>query len=288
MSRLALGRIGLKLVALGVGAIGLPVIAAASTTAAASPKALPTATTAVQPMLSVLSSQRSLAPNGPLGQAPVTKYKWLLQEDITGNPHQYPDTSHPETLPAAQQPSATQIDLCHPVIPAGYPSPYPYGNPNFPNGCNWPSIHLTHNAPIVTSGDQSDWGSALSISGMGPTDVAGRPCGIGTPNVAFSSVDCAGLPAATRQHKNLPAGKYIVSVMADGFEIGGVRFSVPMTTDDTVHVELNPGPMPLGTLQILAFSDMAPTGGAYAAETDPVLAGFTAHLTDFTDSVTQD
>jgi len=33
---------------------------------------------------------------------------------------------------------------------------------------------------------------------------------------------------------------------------------------------------------------MAPTGGAFAAETESGLAGFTAQIADFTDQVTQD
>ena len=293
MSRLALGRMGLKLVAVGMFALGLPITGLTATATVAQAASSTTST----PKLSVVSALNSLAgaAGAPKGGDAVTKYKWILQEDPTvdghSTPYSYPQTNNPESLPLGQQPSAANPDLCHPIIPAGYPSPYPNGNPSYPQGCNWPSVNTAHNAPIVTQGDNSDWSLSQIISGVGPTDVAGRVCGTS----GYDPTDCAaagwtpadGIPS--RVSKPLPAGNYIISVMADGYEIGGTRFQIPfVSTDDTLKVKLNPGPLPLGTLQILAFDDMAPTGGAYAAETESGLAGFKPQLTDFTDQVTQD
>jgi hypothetical protein len=286
MSRSALGRTGLKLMALGMAVLGLPLVEATASTAAVSlPRAL-NATEQYQPRLSVKPSMTSLAGVGAPNPAnEISTFKWVLQEDPTVDGHSTAYTAPATNDAATLAAFAPATDPCHPIIPTTATNPYPNGNPNFPQGCNWPSVQTVHNAPVVTQGDQSEWSSLQSISGFA-TDIMGRRCG----TAGATAADCAGLPT-TRQMKNLPAGNYIVSVMADGYEIGGTRFQIPLpanAADNLIKVKLTPGPLPLGTIKVHVFDDMAPTGGAYAPETEGGIKGFTASLSDFTDVVTQD
>jgi hypothetical protein len=190
--------------------------------------------------------------------------------------------------------SVLRPDPCHPITPD---TPTPSGNPNFPYAynpavgpattpptlkmpaCNWPSIHNSAHAPIVTQGDQTDWSKTQQLSGKAP--------GTTTP------INAADLPVFNTCTVAAPC-KMFVSVTADGYEISGANFTVPMPADAgqpfaTVKVGLNPGPLTLGTLKIQVFDDMAPTGGAYASETESGMVGFNAKLTDFTGNpVSQD
>jgi hypothetical protein len=177
--------------------------------------------------------------------------------------------------------SIQRADPCHPVTPAT-----PKGDPKFPANCQWPSIHLAAHAPVVTQGDQTDWSTTQDLSGVVQSGAnKGSRCALNVP--------------AAGCNLSLPDGKYFVSVTADGYEIGGSAFTIPMQPDvtsagdsrgfGTVKVGLNPGPLTLGTLKILVFDDMAPTGGAYEATTESGMAGFSAQITDFTaNPVSQD
>jgi hypothetical protein len=301
---------------IGLAATTLPLVAM-SGTAPAAPAPKPTVSTP-DPFLTVVTAHGSRSPKGPQrGGLPITKYKWLIQQDNSGDPNQLSgplvvtdatitpgggtatitSPSAPfltsDAIVAVSGPGlasnatiATVSDAKTVVLSAGAysggqvngtysfsvnrPDPcHPqtknqYGDPNFPAACNWPSIHLASNAPVVTQGNETDWSPSQHLSGINPSD-----------------------PTKTRKLGTLPNGKYLVSVTADGYEIGGASFSVPWS-DTAVKVLLNPGPVPLGTLKIQTFDDMAPTGAAYATETEHGLAGFTAHITDFIDEVTQD
>ena len=115
-------------------------------------------------------------------------------------------------------------------------------------------------SPIVTSGDQADFAGSWTI--------------------------------------NLRAGKYLVSILADGHKIDGAHF----TTDDsgtlkTIHAQAQPHNLPLATLRIQVFNDNASTNGqwdegdeTYDAQANRAarMPGFTAHLADVLGEVTTD
>src|SRR5665811_1344313 len=87
---------------------------------------------------------------------------------------------------------------------------------------------------------------------------------------------------------NLPAGKYLISVTADGFKIDGQHFTVTSGVTTPVTVEMNPSPMPLSTLKIAVFNDNAPVDATYEVDAEPGLAGFVAHLSDVFGTVSTD
>jgi hypothetical protein len=136
--------------------------------------------------LSVLSARTEpLANSGAgvvKGQA-ATTYKWIINQDNSGDPFQ------------PRQP------FCDPTT-----------NPNYPDGCNWPSIHSVNGfAPIVTQGDQTTLNTTTSIA--------------------------------------LPNGNYLVSVWADGYKLDGMSFTLPMTAPGLVTVYAQPLPLPSATGQ---------------------------------------
>ncbi len=250
--------------------------------AAALKAAAPAAAT---PKLKVLSALTSSAKNGPKSGDQVTQYKWLLNLDNTGSAT-----------------SGKDIASCHPLNPDGsknlnYPDgpsgvqavaqPPLYGTSIYNAGthtftepnpatapCPWPSLHYETASPVISEGDQSNWGDALNGRG-------------------------GALPAFNGTH-GLPPGKYLVSVTSDGYEIGGAHFSICPTSDDPacatsgaqsspglVVVGLNPYPLPLGTIRARAYADILPTTGAWQ-ETDPPLQGFVATIADYDGLVSVD
>jgi hypothetical protein len=122
--------------------------------------------------------------------------------------------------------------------------------------CQWPSIRTTAgNVPVIASGSKDDLdlnsGQALA---------------------------------------NLPAGRYLISVLADGYALGGAHFTSPMPGIGRVTVPLQPYPLPLGNLKIQVFHDNAPVDGTFEVdgESGTDLSGFEAHLTDVMAEVTTD
>ena len=121
--------------------------------------------------------------------------------------------------------------------------------PGYPANCNWPSIReLPHTtAPIVAQGTEAD---------------------------------LADLP-------DLPDGKYLISVLADGYKLDGTHFTVPFTTTDPVIVEVQPDPLPDATFRAQIYQDEATTNGAID-NGENGLAGFQGHLNDTLGEVTTD
>ena len=118
-------------------------------------------------------------------------------------------------------------------------------DPNFADTCQWPSIRNTSGqAPIIAQGDQSTLSSTVPLPGLAP-------------------------------------GKYLISVIADGFKIDGQHFTVaPGQVGTPVSVVMNPTPLPLTTLRIQVFNDNVPVDATYEVDAEQGLAGFTAHLSD--------
>jgi len=118
-------------------------------------------------------------------------------------------------------------------------------DPNFADTCQWPSIRNTSGkAPIIAQGNESELSSSTPLAGLAP-------------------------------------GKYLISVLADGYKIDGQHFTVaPGQAGTAVNVVMNPTPLPLSTLRIQVFNDNTPVDATYEVDAEHGLAGFTAHLSD--------
>jgi len=144
-----------------------------------------------------------------------------------------------------------------PTWPA-FPDCYPYLDPpantvpnaNYPASCPWPSIQAQQGyAPIVTQGDQTILNETTGIV--------------------------------------LPAGSYLISVLAGGFKIDGAHFTVPLADPGLVVVEAQPLPLPSATIRIRVFEDIM-TNGQFDAPGEHGLAGFKAVVADLLGPVTTD
>lgn len=117
--------------------------------------------------------------------------------------------------------------------------------------CQWPSIRTTPgNVPVIASGDQTTLSDTVPIT--------------------------------------LPDGKYLVSLLADGYALGGAHVRIPAA--GPLDVPVQPYPLPLATMKIQVFHDNAPVDGTFEVdgESGTNLAGFTAHLSDVFGEVTTD
>jgi len=122
-------------------------------------------------------------------------------------------------------------------------------DPGYPDSCDWPSVReVPSSAPIYTSGDQDDFGAGL----------------------------------------DLPAGKYLISILADGYKMGGAHFTVPFTDTDPVTVNLQPNPLPSAWIRIKVFEDISPTNGQFDAPAEHGLAGFRATINDTAGDISTD
>ncbi len=123
---------------------------------------------------------------------------------------------------------------------------------NYPNNCDWPGTRDSNTAdPIITQGTEAD---INAVTGLDP-------------------------------------GEYLISVKADGHEIGGSHFTVPITvpaTGPAITVRLQPYPLPLATLRIRVFEDSAPVDGVYEIGAEAGLAGYRAFLNDLLGDVSTD
>ncbi|MCA9925787.1 MAG: hypothetical protein KC421_25620, partial [Anaerolineales bacterium] len=124
-------------------------------------------------------------------------------------------------------------------------------DPNYPDSCDWPSLReVPGAAPIYTQGNQDDFNGTLGTSVTLPT----------TP------------------------GKYLVSVLADGYKVGGAHFTVPLPDADPVTganvvVPVHPNPLPSATMRIKVFEDISSVNGQFDPS-EQGLAGFRAVVND--------
>ncbi|MBI5030104.1 MAG: IPT/TIG domain-containing protein [Chloroflexi bacterium] len=133
------------------------------------------------------------------------------------------------------------------------PNCSPATDANYPANCEWPSIHAMSGGSagqVVTQGSQGNLNETTGI--------------------------------------NLPNGRYMISVMAEGFKIDGQWFTVPLADPGLVTVSMQPFPMPLGTLRIQVFEDSMTNGQYDPNSGERGLAGFVAHLDDVLGEVTTD
>ena len=126
------------------------------------------------------------------------------------------------------------------------------GSADFATRCQWPSIRYTPGSvPVVAQGDQGDLSEATALG-------------------------------------NLQPGRYLISVTADGYKIDGAHVTVTSGATSAVTVQMQPYPLPLGTVRIRVFNDTAPVDATYETGVEPGLAGFTAHLADVLGEVSTD
>ncbi len=165
---------------------------------------------------------------------------------------------------------------CLPPSNNGTPDPVT-GQPqtfdaNYPNNCQWGGTRLSNTGdPIVT---------------QGTVDPA-------------NNIDDLAAAMATKQ---LDDGNYIVSIKADGYEIGGANFTVGAPADPAnpswyakqpgitgpVTVKIQEGPLPLANVRIRIFQDSAPVDGTYEIDAEQGLAGFRGYLSDQLGDVSTD
>jgi len=162
--------------------------------------------------------------------SPIPDYKFLINEDNTGDPTQ------PRTPD------------CDPTVEASLAD------------CDWPSIRAVPGAaPIVTQGDQSILSAATGLD-LGPYLAAN--------------------PTAT---------KFLISVVADGYKIGGKHFTIDrLDTDTPVVVELVPDPLPLATMRIQVFEDNQSPNGQMDAPVELGLNGFEGRISDVLGEISTD
>ncbi len=119
----------------------------------------------------------------------------------------------------------------------------------YPDSCKWASIAgLRSSAPVVAQGDETTFPSG-------------------------------GL--------DLPDGRYLVSVLADGYKLDGTPFSVPLEDPGTVDVPLQPLPLPTATIKAQVFLDVTEANGQYDPGEDGI-SGFTGKIADYLGQVNTD
>jgi hypothetical protein len=203
----------------------MPLLSTFYTPAAYAAPALQTAPSNRLQLLVVSARTEPDAAGGPVLEGdPVTEYRYLINEDNTGDPLQPRNAG------------------CSPLLPNGDP------DPNYPSDCDWPSLRpVPGAAPIVTQGDQNDFA-----------------------NGGF----------------DLPPGKYLISVLANGYKIGGQHFTVPLA--EPVTVRLHPDPLPTATIRVKVFEDISSVNGQFDAPAERGLAGFRAVINDTMGQVSVD
>jgi hypothetical protein len=146
------------------------------------------------------------------------------------------------------------------------PDPSLTKQPGYPDSCHWTSMGIRSSSPIYAQGTAADWASA----------------------------------------KTLPAGRYLISVLADGHKLDGVHFTVP---DDTTNEDGTAKPvvvslhranadppnadgsrnsLPDATIQSAVFEDISPVNSAPDLPAEHGLAGFTGTIRDTLGTVTTD
>jgi hypothetical protein len=249
-------RFSLLLAGAAFGLLAQPIVAASAQATDTAQSMAAAAAAAVRPntnsiKLQVKSARDSLSsrPGAPKALQNIRNYKWLINLDNTGNSGNGKDDP-----------------LCHPST-----------NVNYPAGCSWPSIRYAVASPALTEGTQADWRTNLPL----PTydGVRGLPDNCDANGNPILPVSAIGAMYPCR---------YLVSVTADGYQIGGTHFSVPMKAPGVVKVFLNPFPIPLGTMRLKVFADTKPTDGTYDEQNESGLVGFNGLINDADGIVTAD
>ena len=120
----------------------------------------------------------------------------------------------------------------------------------YPDSCKWASIAgLKSTAPVVAQGDETTF-PAAGLTGLKP-------------------------------------GRYLVSVLADGYKLDGTPFTIPMESPGVVVVPLQPFPLPNATVKAQVFADVTEANGQFDPGEDG-LPGFAGKITDYLGQVNTD
>ncbi|NLE44307.1 MAG: hypothetical protein GX620_06265 [Chloroflexi bacterium] len=145
-------------------------------------------------------------------------------------------------------PTQDYLPGCHPFLD---PPDNTQRNPDYPDSCDWPGIRTVPGwAPIYTQGTQDDLNETTGIT--------------------------------------LPDGKYLISVMADGYKVDGEHFTVPLEEPGLIEVQAHALPLPPATIVIKVFHDRSMTNGQFDAPVEQGLSGFRASLNDIAGEITAD
>ncbi|MFN8486061.1 MAG: SdrD B-like domain-containing protein [Caldilineaceae bacterium] len=152
------------------------------------------------------------------------------------------------------------------------------GDPAYPANCQWPAIHSVKggtSAEVVAQGDETTLNETTGI------DTTNWPQNDHNPNRSYMiSVMAEGfdIPGCTVTPTN--------TCHVDGFKIDGQWFSLPLESPGLVTVAAQPYPLPLTTVRMAVWNDIQ-TNGAYDTG-EPNLAGFEGHIDDVLGPVTTD
>jgi hypothetical protein len=211
-------------------------------------------------------------------------------------------------VPAAQ---AAQVPAAAPAAPAAAPAALV--NPTSTITLNVTSARAeplapdgTGSAPVTKGQAVTSFKYLINIDNTGTTDQKPNPttgalpaaCTPADPSYPANCLwpSIAGLssssPVLTQGTEadfplTLPAGRYLISVLADGYKLDGAHVTIPMESPGVVDVELQPTPVPTATIQAQVFADVSQANGQF----DPGengLAGFHAQLNDTLGTVSTD
>jgi hypothetical protein len=161
-----------------------------------------------------------------------------------------------------------------------------------------PITQFTYLINIDNTGTTEQQRSPAAGTGCSPQDV-GYPESCRWPSIG-SNVDQSPIYSHGDQDDfplNLPDGRYLISVLADGYKIDGEHFCIETSStipgcitplDDPLTVELQPNPLPDSTLKAFVFRDDALTNGTQDIPAETGLAGFVGHINDILGEVTTD
>jgi len=132
----------------------------------------------------------------------------------------------------------------------------------YPTSCKWTSMGIHSAAPIYTQGDETQLATALATFADGSHN-----------------------------------GRYLISVLADGYKLDGVHFTVPSPGDVVVPLHAtvasatsdpNVTGLPAATIQTAVFEDNASANGAPDLPAEHGLAGFKGQIGDYLGQVVTD
>jgi uncharacterized repeat protein (TIGR01451 family) len=141
--------------------------------------------------------------------------------------------------------------------------------------------------------DSCLWTSIAGAKGSSPIYTQGSVLAAGAPASSDPAVSSGPLSL------DLPNGRYLVSVLADGYKLDGRHFTVSdggvswegkLAADPAteVKVEMQPWPLPDSQIQAAVFEDVSPVNSAPDLPAEHGLAGFQGHITDYLGEVTTD